>query len=91
MTCPLLNKQQRQPTMKNLAVDFDHNHDVEEEIFDQVSCPGFFASHACLPLLPRSRERGRDYDKDKNEENGTDGLRGQEQLQKGRGNALMTI
>jgi hypothetical protein len=40
------NKEERQPTTnndgdgasRNLAVDFDHNHDVKEEVFDQVSC-----------------------------------------------------
>jgi hypothetical protein len=82
--CPLLNKQQRRrPTTKNFAGDFDHNHDVEEEIFDQGSCPGFFASHACFLLSP-DREIEDDADNDdadndnanadnKNDENGADG------------------
>jgi hypothetical protein len=31
---------------ENSAVDLDHNPVLEEKVFDQVSCPGFFTSHA---------------------------------------------
>jgi hypothetical protein len=63
-----------------LAVDFDHNHNVEEEVFDQVSCPGFFASHACSSFvtpLGEEEEGGNDdeYDDDgrKNQSAGEEG------------------
>jgi hypothetical protein len=46
-----------------LGVDFDHNC-VVEEVFDQVSCPGFGTSKPCDDNDDNSSDDDKDEDED---------------------------